>query len=418
MKRVFDALLFVSLLVATALALKSPIAEAQIPNDQPERRADGLPSDDDAPSLAIYPPQSLTIHFSHVKHRKLGTLSCLSCHEGGETSSRASDRILPSPKLCDGCHGSDHSDASNVTAGPSALGGCGFCHVGVDEREGAKVRPLVMPTPNLHFSHKAHFDKNIGCAQCHGDVENVGLATRSQLPKMRDCMRCHEMEGPASGGAESDCRTCHLTEPDGTLRVNFPSGSLLPPTWMRGAAHTADFIYRHRFAAAEDAKLCSSCHKEEYCVECHDGRVRPRSFHPNDWLSMHSVAALQDSPRCTSCHNEQTFCLSCHQRSGVTMSGPNQSARKGHFFHPPGFADRGRGPGHHAWEAMRNLNACVSCHTERDCVICHAAPGRRGMGVNPHGGGFLSRCKVALRKNARPCLVCHEATSPELTLCR
>ena len=47
-----------------------------------------------------------------------------------------------------------------------------------------------------------------------------------------------------------------------------------------------------------------------------------------------------------------------------------------------------RGPNHHAWEAMRNLNACVSCHTERDCATCHATKGvarRRGRQPAPRG---------------------------------
>ena len=30
-----------------------------------------------------------------------------------------------------------------------------------------------------------------------------------------------------------------------------------------------------------------------------------------------------------------------------------------------------------------------------------------GMGVNPHPVGFENRCGSALRKNPRPCLVCH-----------
>lgn len=371
---------------------------------------------DPGPSLAIFPPQRLTLRFNHELHMKLGGMSCLSCHEGAKTSTQAADSILPGPQTCDGCHGTDHTSLSEVKAGPGETGRCGFCHLGWREEEGSKVAPLVIPKPNLHFSHKAHFDRNIGCAQCHGAVENLELATRDSLPRMRGCLRCHDMPEPAKGGAKSDCATCHLTEMDGTLRTLFASGELRPPRWLGGAHHSGDFLLRHRFVAADDAQLCSSCHREDFCTDCHDGKVRPRSFHPNDWLSMHAVAAFQDSPRCTSCHNQQSFCLTCHQRAGVTMSGPNQA---GHRFHPPGWADfRSRGKGHHAFEAERNLNACVSCHTERDCASCHAAPGRRGLGINPHGQGFVSRCGSALRRNPRPCLVCHEAGARELASCR
>lgn len=409
---VLPLLMIVACMVAAVLAL---VEKASAADDET-----GAPASTSGPSLAIYPPQELPLRFSHEKHLAFGTLDCLDCHAGAKTSTQASDVMLPEPRLCDGCHGSDHANPSDVKAGPSSMGSCGFCHVGWKEGAGNRVARVVIPPPNLRFSHKAHADRNIGCGHCHGDVASLDLVTREHLPRMRDCLVCHDMPEPARGGAKAECVTCHLANADGTLRTRFPSGQLLPPAWLGGAEHTADFLFRHRFLAATDAQLCSSCHTEDYCTDCHDGRIRPRSFHPNDWLSMHAVAAFQDQPRCTNCHNLQSFCLLCHQRAGVVMSGPNQAgAGRGERFHPPGFADlRGRGPGHHAFEAMRNLNACVSCHTERDCAMCHATVGRRGLGVSPHGPGFTARCRSAFRRNPRPCLVCHEASGNELDACR
>jgi hypothetical protein len=66
---------------------------------------------------------------------------------------------------------------------------------------------------------------------------------------------------------------------------------------------------------------------------------------------------------------------------------------------------------------MRNLNACVACHTERDCTVCHATQAAGGRGFNPHPPDFASRCKSAASKNPRPCLVCHEGANPR-DLCR
>ena len=229
---------------------------------------------------------------------------------------------------------------------------------------------------------------------------------------MKGCFGCHAMTGAAQGAAKSECHTCHLTDPGGQMKLLFSTGELKPPRWLGNAQHTADFIERHKRVAADNSALCASCHTERYCTDCHDGRVRPRTVHPNDWISMHPIAARQNNPRCTSCHQEQSFCLECHQRIGVAMSGPNAALAR---FHPPGFgALGGRGPGHHAWEAQRNLNACVSCHTERDCAICHAATGRGGLAVDPHPPSFRATCATQLRRNGRPCLVCHEPESAEL----
>ena len=70
---------------------------------------------------------------------------------------------------------------------------------------------LSLPRANLLFNHKAHADRNIGCAQCHGAVDQLELATRDQLPRMRGCFNCHQKPDSASRGeAKSACDTCHF----------------------------------------------------------------------------------------------------------------------------------------------------------------------------------------------------------------
>jgi hypothetical protein len=238
---------------------------------------------------------------------------------------------------------------------------------------------------------------------------------------MAGCLPCHSLGGEAQGGARGECTTCHLAQADGRIQTAFAAGNLVPPRWLHGAAHDADWSERHKTVAADDSAFCGSCHTTTECTDCHDGKVRPRKVHPNDWLSMHPQAARTDNPRCSSCHAEATFCGDCHRRTGVARDAPSGNRPTGRRFHPPPseWTTAPRGPGHHAWEAMRNLNACVSCHSERDCVTCHATKGLRGgQGVNPHPAGFLDRCGAALRKNPRPCYVCHQSGAGELRACR
>ena len=376
----------------------------------------GAPDPDNGPSSVIFPPQRITIRMSHKKHVKDLGATCASCHRDAKSSRQANDDLLPPGSVCDGCHQTRHDDLRAVTGSEDALARCALCHAGYDPRAEGRVATFDIPKPNLRFDHKVHADRNIACGQCHGSVEELEVATRDQLPRMKGCFGCHGMTGAAQGGAKSDCHTCHLTDSAGQMKVLFSTGELKPPRWLGNAQHTADFIERHKRVAADNSALCASCHTERYCTDCHDGRVRPRSVHPNDWISIHAISARQNNPRCTSCHQEQSFCLGCHQRIGVAMSGPNVPLAR---FHPPGFgALGGRGPGHHAWEAQRNLNACVSCHTERDCAICHAATGRGGLAVDPHPPSFRATCATQLRRNGRPCLVCHEQDSAELESCR
>jgi hypothetical protein len=423
-----------------------PIARAQeplvihglapLPGNREVPLADRPPGafrDDGGPSPVIFPAQRLTIRFNHKKHVKELGLTCTTCHDRAKTSTRSSDSLLPVPKRCDGCHLTNHGNPSAVGKdGDDVISQCGFCHLGYKPADGNKVERMSMPRPNLKMNHAAHARRNIGCAQCHGNVENVELATRDQLPRMRGCFGCHQKPEPARGEAKGACTTCHLTGPNNLLKTSFASGRLLPPRWLHDAGHGPDWIERHKRIAGNDSQLCASCHSESYCVDCHDGRVRPRSVHPNDWLAMHPIAARQNNPSCSSCHRAQSFCVGCHQRAGVAMSGPYANYAGRGRFHPPKsvWSDSPRTSGHHAWEAQRNLSACVSCHVERDCAICHATaqaggrgggtlPGWKGFGqgVNPHPAGFRSRCRSALRKNARPCLVCHDPADPKLSEC-
>jgi hypothetical protein len=113
------------------------------------------------------------------------------------------------------------------------------------------------------------------------------------------------------------------------------------------------------------------------------------------------------------------------------MSGPYANVFERGRFHPPKaiWSDEPRTQGHHAWQAERNLSACVSCHVERDCATCHATAGMGGRGdvggqgagqgnLNPHPASFRNQCRGALRQNARPCLVCHRPDDAELQQCR
>lgn len=374
------------------------------------------------PSDRIFPPQTLTVRFNHKKHVGDFKLSCKVCHAAAYGSTQASDRLLPKPEeTCDNCHDVDHSDRSAVKAGSADDGQCGFCHLGDAAGRNGHVAKLVLPSPALRFPHKTHLDRNIQCAQCHGRVENVELATREQLPRMAGCFRCHAQSSSAGNVAKGACTTCHLTEPSGQMMTEFAAGELMPPQWLHLAQHTPDWIERHKSVAANDSRFCGNCHREEYCAGCHDGKVRNRTVHPNDWISMHAEAARLDNPRCSSCHQEQSFCADCHRRVGVARDGPAGNRGASERFHPPAsiWSSSPRGPGHHAWEAEQNINACVSCHTERDCTTCHATRGLAGgQGVNPHPIGFDRSCRNAFSRNPRPCLVCHESGDPTLKSCQ
>lgn len=363
------------------------------------------------PSRAIFPTQTIPLHFSHQAHMALPQITCERCHSNSTRSDQASDSLVPTESACTPCHAIDRSDPNKV-ATPGAS--CATCHATFDPSHPERIERVQIPPANIRFSHQRHANANVRCVDCHARVQSQQLATRFDLPSMRDCIGCHQRTG-----ASQACTSCHLTEADGVMRTEFAEGILNPPPWMLGLHHDADFWVNHRQSAAIDGARCLNCHRERECVECHDGRVRDRRVHPNDYLSFHGTEARMAPNRCASCHRAQSFCETCHQRQGVAMTSPPAARGLGRFH--PAF-EQWSGPtvtmNHHAMEARRSMGACVSCHSERDCVSCHATTGLGGAGLNPHPPAFATQCGALLRASGRACAQCHQDLNALSTRCR
>jgi hypothetical protein len=373
-----------------------------------------------APSEVVFPTQRIPLKFSHKEH--LGyKLQCDFCHERAETSTSSADSLIPPEEVCRTCHKIDRNDPKKEAIPEAA---CEACHTSADPAHPDRVQ---IPAPHIKFNHKAHAAKGIGCQRCHGDLRQVDLATRAQLPTMPLCLSCHS-QNAQEHRANSRCTTCHPPRPDGTLETHFASGTLVPSGTLKGDAHTAHFVTDHA-RVGQDERYCANCHRRDFCLSCHNGVVKPVAFHPNDYLSIHPIEARKESLSCNGCHRRQTFCLGCHERAGLTDArtinapGSVSLGAAGRRFHPPyeRWVAPPRTPEHHSWQAERNLRACISCHREDTCLQCHSAlPGQNApFQVNPHPPGFgdSNNCRALAARNGRMCLKCHAPGDSNLT-CR
>jgi hypothetical protein len=185
------------------------------------------------------------------------------------------------------------------------------------------------------------------------------------------------------------------------------SDAFRSPSAERPDTHRGDFPTRHGVAARADAAACKTCHTEASCLGCHND-PSAQAVHPPGFLAYHPIDARADAGSCASCHAPETFCKDCHQVARFTSSGPSQLA-PGVGFHPASWLGVSPGP-EHGRAARRNLTSCTTCHTETDCVRCHA-------GINPHPPGWTRSCGSLVRSNAQACARCHVDVQRVVRLC-
>lgn len=348
-------------------------------------------------SPVVYPPQRLPLIFSHAKHLARGT-TCVQCHPTAPTSRSVVDNLIPTEAACRSCHAIDRDDPTKAATPPAA---CVACHPGFTPGQPVE-RVYVMAAP-IKFDHSAH--AKTSCETCHDGLRRVDLATTRHLPTMASCLTCH-----TDGSDQRRCTTCHLAAVGGLMETQFPHGNLVPRSTGLGDEHDLQFARDHKQQARRVDATCSACHSKSECAECHAGAVKPADFHAANYVLVHATEAKRGKPDCSACHRQQTFCVGCHERSGIGTRGAGEfeSGNPARQFHPPGWASMGAGPNLHAGVARRNVNTCASCHRENDCLTCHSAEPMAPR-VSPHPPGWRgsTRCRMLDRGNRRMCLRCH-----------
>ena len=353
----------------------------------------------------FYPRPVARIVFDHAKHQ---AVACNTCHAKIGWADRQASYVPPET-VCRSCHAQQtRAPGPNLeTKRKSVLEQeprCGFCHGQSRQRTPAKV---LRPTSRLRFSHRVHELKGVACRNCHGSSKAL------QMPKMATCMSCH-----ARRKVSNRCNTCHLTGKDGRMVVKFGKDMVKPSGNLRGDRHTRIFARAHGPIASRDRRYCETCHTQQSCLGCHSGSFKPWRIHGSDYITHHVMDARRNQPRCTGCHRHQSFCLSCHERTGVSQQSRRGGFRPstGRSFHPPGFASPVVGPKHHKFAARSNLAGCASCHAERTCTGCHGSRTRSRGGISPHGPGFSRspKCRALASRNQRVCMKCHSSTDAAL----
>src|SRR6516225_11728698 len=118
------------------------------------------------------------VQFSHKHHVSDDGIDCRYCHTSVETSSFAG---IPATEICMSCH-------SQIWANAEMLEPVRASFRTGESLEWTRIHDL----PDfVYFNHSIHINKGIGCATCHGRVDQMPLMYKENTLYMNWCIQCH-----------------------------------------------------------------------------------------------------------------------------------------------------------------------------------------------------------------------------------
>jgi hypothetical protein len=122
------------------------------------------------------------VPFSHKHHVEGLGLQCQYCHVQVEKAAYAG---IPPTKTCINCHAQIWTNADLLEP------------VRQSWATGASIQWIrVHDLPDyVYFSHDIHVNKGIGCASCHGRVDQMPLMYEQNTLQMEWCLNCHRNPG-------------------------------------------------------------------------------------------------------------------------------------------------------------------------------------------------------------------------------
>jgi hypothetical protein len=170
------------------------------------------------------------VPFSHALHAGELGMDCRYCHN---TVEQAAFAAVPATQTCMNCHVSIKPDS------PQLAPVRGSWESGMPV-EWTKVHDLP---DYAYFNHSAHVNKGVGCATCHGRIDQMEQVHQARALSMAWCLDCHR-------------------EPEKFLRPKSEITNMsyvLPPTEQLRVGRELKQQYGIRDPAYMTS--CSTCHR-------------------------------------------------------------------------------------------------------------------------------------------------------------
>jgi len=169
------------------------------------------------------------IQFSHERHVAGNGIDCRYCHTSVEESAFAN---IPSTKICMNCHSQIWTNAPILEP------------VRASFRDNKPLQwTRVHDLPDfVYFNHSIHVKKGVGCATCHGPVDEMPLMYQHATLQMSWCLDCHR--NPA--------------------KYVRPRNQVYNMAWERPSDDPglgARLVKEYKIASVEELTNCSTCHR-------------------------------------------------------------------------------------------------------------------------------------------------------------
>jgi hypothetical protein len=118
------------------------------------------------------------VQFSHKHHVGDDGIDCRYCHTSVETSNTAG---MPATKTCMNCHSQIWSESPYLEIVRTSF---------------KQNKPIewtrVHDLPDyVYFNHSIHVSKGVGCASCHGRIDQMPAVYQAASLQMEWCLACH-----------------------------------------------------------------------------------------------------------------------------------------------------------------------------------------------------------------------------------
>jgi hypothetical protein len=123
------------------------------------------------------------VPYSHRLHAGEMEIDCLYCHA---TVDRAPAAVVPPTRVCMNCHHLVRRDSPLLAA------------IVESSSQGRPIRWVrVHDLPGfVYFDHRPHLRAGVGCATCHGRIDQMDVVAQAKPLSMSWCVDCHRDPDP------------------------------------------------------------------------------------------------------------------------------------------------------------------------------------------------------------------------------